>query len=118
MSANAVAKALIEMHEHDDLRREVAEGRFGRFEALELTDEERELLRGATEELPPGHESKVLVAFEPEAEVVGHSMVPAQAGYWPPGTAGAIEYARDGLTDTNTQAQFVSFQRAYLDNFP
>ena len=118
MSANAVAEVLIEMHEDDQARREVADGNFDRFAAAELTGEERELLRGATERLPEGHESLVLVAFKPEAEVVGHSMVPTDAGYWPPGTAGAIEYARDGISDPRTQAQFVSFQEEFMDRFP
>jgi hypothetical protein len=120
MSAEAVAEALMSMHEDDRLRRDVDFGRLEALEALELTPDELELVRGAAEELPDGDPRKVLVARGAEAEVEAMSALTpgANAGYRPPGQAQAIDYVRRNLRDPDVQARFGVFMAVGDDVVP
>src|SRR4051812_5126893 len=110
MSAESVADVLTKMFEQEAVNDEVAAGRFDDFPGVELTDHERKLLRRASQRLPDGHKDKVLVAHMPTDLDVAptHADVPAEAGYWPPEAATAVEYARDGITDPSMQASFAA----------
>ena len=117
MAAEDVAQALIAMDDLD-VRRRVGEGDYSALGTLELTDKEQALVSGATPVLQDGHPSKVLVAFEP-GEVEAHALTPGEdSGYWPAGTAQAIEYVQAGLGDPQAQAQFRSWMSSRGDQFP
>ena len=117
MAAEDVALALIAM-EDAEVRRRVGEGDYSALGRLGLTAEEQALVSGATPVLPDGHPSKVLVAFE-AGEVEAHALTPGEdSGYWPAGTARAIEYAQAGLADPEVQAHFLSWQKPFADRFP
>ena len=117
MAAEDVAQALISMDD-PKLRRRVNEGDFSALGTLQLTQEEEALVSGATPVLPDGHPSKVLVAFEP-GEVEAHALTPGEdSGYWPAGTARAIEYVHAGLADPEVQAHFLSWQKPRADEIP
>jgi hypothetical protein len=107
--------------EDEELRQRVGVRDFQAFEGLELTEEEELMLSDATVQLPDAHPRKVLVAAESEPEVAGfmsHDWAGTHAGYWPPDTARAIEYARDTLRDPSLQASFTSWQRNHWDLTP
>lgn len=117
MAAEDVAQALIAMDD-PEVRRRVGEGDFAALATLELTDEEQALVSAATPILPDGHPSMVLVAREP-ADVRGHSLTPGEdSGYWPAGSAQAIEYVHDQLGDPRMQAQFSAWVRSRDNQFP
>lgn len=111
MSAEAVAEALMSMHQDERLRRDVDAGRLETIEVLELTPDELALVREAAEQLPDGDMRKVLVARGDEAEVEAMSALrPGEnAGYRPPGQARAIDYVRRNLRDPDVQARFRVF---------
>src|SRR2546423_660796 len=116
MPAEAVAQALMALDD-PDVRQRVAAGDFAAL-TLDLTPEEEALVSGATPVLPEGHPSQVLVAHELR-EVEAHSLRAGEdAGYWPAGTAQAIEYVQAGLTDPLEQARFAGWQRQRADQFP
>src|SRR5256885_1393053 len=117
MAAEAVAQALMALDD-PEVRQRVAAGDFTALGPLELTREEEALVSGATPVLPEGHPSQVLVAHE-RREVEAHSLRAGEdAGYWPAGTAQAIEYVQAGLTDPLEQARFAGWQRQRADEFP
>lgn len=125
MAAEDVAQVLMLVagtwHRDEGMREQVAVGNFSAFGPLELSAEERELLRGATDILPPAHEDKVLVLKDRDADVVAHShdMVErGEAGYWSPGTARAVEYVRDNLADPAAQATFSAWGDTEFDVLP
>src|SRR2546425_5087978 len=98
MAAEDVAQALMSM-EDTAVRRRIGEGDFSALGTLELTHDEQALVSGATPVLPDAHPTKVLVALEP-GEVEAHSLTPGEdSGYWPAGTAKAIEYVQAELAD-------------------
>jgi hypothetical protein len=117
MAAEDVALALMSIDD-PEVRRRVAEGDFAALGTLELTDQEQALVNAATPVLPDGHPSKVLIAFD-AGEVESHSFSPGEnAGYWPAGTAAAIEYVHERLGDPRAQAQFSAWIKSSRDQFP
>jgi hypothetical protein len=114
MAAEDVAQALMTMDD-PEVRRRVSQGDFAAFE---LTPEEQAIVSGATPVLPDGHPSKQLVAFEPR-EVEAHSLKPGEnSGYWPEGTARAIQYVQGELGDPRIQAQFRGWLQTRYDETP
>jgi hypothetical protein len=106
--------------DNTDAHWEVGHGEFRRFEAFELSDEERRLLMGATVGVPRRDE-KVPVALRPEedtGDLSGPGGTERGFGYWPPGTAEAIRYVQGGLDDPRLQACFVAWQEKGLDALP
>jgi len=120
MSAEAVAEVLMAIDGDEDLRQRVGVRDFEGFQGLELTEDEELMLSDATARLPDAHPRKVLVATEsdPDVEAMSHDWAGTRAGYWPPDTARAIEYARDNLRDPSAQASFTSWQRDSWDVLP
>ena len=117
MAAEDVAQALIAMDDAE-VRRRVGEGDFRALGTVELSPEEEALVSGATPVLPEDHPSQVLVAHEP-GEVEGHAIRAREnAGYWPAGTARAIEYVQAGLADPEVQAHFLGWQKQRGNEFP
>jgi hypothetical protein len=117
MAAEDVAQALMAMDD-PNVRQRVAAGEFGALGTLELTSEEQALVSGATPVLPDDHPSQVLVAHEP-GEVEAHSLKPGEdSGYWPNGTAQAIEYVQAELADPEVQAHFLSWVKQGENKFP
>jgi len=112
MATEDVARALMSMDD-PEIRRRVGEGDFAALGEVDLTPQEQALLSGATPVLPDGHPSKVLV----EAEVAAHNAGVGQ-GYWPEGTARAIEYVQGGLDDPKAQAKFRGWMQTRGDQFP
>ena len=120
MSAEAVAEVLMAMDNDEGVRQRVGIRDFQDFSGLDLTEGEEVMLSDATAKLPEAHPRKVLVAVEgdPEVEAMSHDWAGTRAGYWPPDTARAIEYARDNLRDPSLQASFTSWQRDHWDVLP
>ena len=117
MAAEQVAEALMAM---DDpaIRRRVSVGDFAALGSLELTADEQALVSGATPVLPDEHPSQVLVAHA-VGEVEAHSLRPGEdSGYWPAGTARAIKYVQEGVTDPEVQAHFLGWQKERENEFP
>jgi hypothetical protein len=119
MAAADVALALMAL-DNEDADWEVGHGDFARFEAFELSDEERRLLMGATVEVPR-RDDKVAVAFRPEddpGDLSGPGGADRGFGYWPPGTAEAIRYVQRRLDDPRLQTCFVAWQERAMDVLP
>ena len=117
MAAEDVAQALMTMDD-PEVRSRVADGDFGALSTLDLTAQEQAMVRDATLVLPDGHPSKELVPFEP-GEVEAHSLRPGEnAGYWPKGTARAIDYVQREASDPEVQAHFLAWQKPLADRFP
>ena len=114
MAAEDVARALMAMDDAD-VRRRLAAGDFGAFD---LTAQEQALVGAATPVLPDGDPSKVFVRLG-GGEFDAHAKRDdPDAGFWPPGTADAIRYVDEGLTDPRVQAQFKGWARSALDRIP
>ena len=117
MAAEDVAQALMTM-DNPEVRRRVSQGDFAPFGSLELTAEEQALVSGATPVLPDGHPTKQLVAFEP-GEVDAHALTPGEnSGFWPEGTARAIQYVQGELDDPQAQARFRAWLKSRPDEVP
>jgi hypothetical protein len=117
MAAEDVAQALMAMDD-PQVRQRIAAGDFKALGTLELTSEEQALVSGATPVLPDGHPSKLLVPFG-TGEVEAHGLKPGEdSGYWPNGTARAIEYVQAGLSDPEVQAHFLGWQKPRADEVP
>ena len=119
MAVADVALALMAL-DNEDAHWEVGHGEFGRFEAFELSDEERELLMGATVDVAR-RDDKLPVAFRPEDDtgnLSGPGGTDKGFGYWPPGTAEAIRYVQRGLDEPRLQACFVAWQQKGVDALP
>jgi hypothetical protein len=119
MAAEDMALALM-MLTDESVHSEVSRWDFERFEAFELSDEERGLLvratRGVTtidEESPvalrPGDES---------VELSGEGGPGKGFYYWPPGTAEAIKYVQTNVSDPRLQASLIAWQETRGDRFP
>jgi hypothetical protein len=111
MAAEDVAQALMALDGDPDVRRRVADGDFEALGDLALTADEQRLVSEATPMLPDGHPTKVLVP-------VGSQKAPENTGYWPAGTARAIQYIQGELVDPSAQARFDSWQLARADRYP
>jgi hypothetical protein len=119
VAAADVALALMAL-DNEDAHWEVGQEDFARFDAFELSHEERRLLTGATVEVPR-RDDKVAVPFRPKddpGDLSGPGGVERGFGYWPPGTAEAIRYVQAGLDDPRLQACFVAWQERCIDNLP
>lgn len=117
MAAEDVAQALMAMDD-PEVRQRVGAGDFAALGTLELTPEEEALVSGATPVLPDGHSAKQLVPLD-GGEVEGHGQRPGDnSGYWPEGTARAIQYVQRELGDPQTQARFRGWMSSRLDEVP
>jgi hypothetical protein len=119
MAVEDVALALMTL-DNERARWEVEQGDFSRFEAFDLSPEERQLLTGATVGTARKADT-VAVALRPDdrnLRMRGPGGPDAGFGYWPPGTAEAIAYVQRELTDPRLQASFVAWQDTHGDKFP
>ena len=117
MAAEDVAQALMAMDD-PEVRQRVSAGDFHAAGTLDLTPEEEALVSGATPVLRDDHPSQVLVPHE-RGEVEAHSLTPGEdSGYWPAGTARAIDYVQMGLEDPKLQARFRGWQKQRDNQFP
>jgi hypothetical protein len=121
MAAEDFARALIRL-DNPYVRREIERGDFADLERAEfrLTDEERELLRSATEEVPREEQVAVtLLDEDPRRAEPGEGGPGRGWGYWPLAIARAIEYIRrEGLRDPGVQASFIAWQDLRGDDVP
>jgi hypothetical protein len=118
MAAEDVALALITL-DNEQARWEVEQHDFSRFDAFDLSAEERALLTGATLKAPR-QADMVAVAVNPDdpPRMRGPGGPERGFGYWPAGTAEAIAYVQRELTDPRLQASFLAWQETRGDRFP
>jgi hypothetical protein len=104
----------------ESVHSEVSRWDFKRFEAFDLSDDERGLLVRATRGVVTIDE-ECPVSLWPAEESAGLSGEGGRGKgfyYWPPGAAEAIEYLQTNLSDPRLQASLVAWQETHGDTFP